>query len=160
MDYRKYKGHIPQLEAIFGIGSFDKNGKRLLGTDTFDEKKFWDIPISTQSLYHSLNNGLRMTELIENRIKEFYLLEEVDQEIAPIIHLSQGIRSRIRALQEWENKYGKESTYVMRGSAHQDLEQKSNLRKLGHSALDIAIAIDANIDKLEAELKQYGQKTV
>lgn len=152
-DYRNYKNYIPQLEDIFGIGVFDKSGERLRGTDTFNQKEFLKFPLGTQSLYQFLHYGLRMLEPVENRIKEFpTLLEEVNPEIATVVHLSQLIRSRVTALQEWENKYGEGADYNIDGSVTKGLEQKANLRKVGHRALDIAIAIDTNIKEFEAEL--------
>ena len=148
----KYRDDIPQLEDIFGIGEFDKTGKRLRGTDTFNQEEFLKIPHSAGDLYHSLNYGLREIEQIEGRIREFpIILEEIDPEVAKIVHLTEYIHSRIAELQEWERKYGEKYHNIIDGNLS-NLAMLSNLRSAGKLVLNVVIAIDKNIDRLEAEL--------
>jgi len=150
----KYQDDIPELEDIFGIAVWDKNGKRLRGTDAHES--IWDEmlkrPLSPQSLYHTLNYGLRELGHIEQRIKEFpSIVEEVDPDVAKIVHLSEYIRSRIVELQEWEKEHDEKGVYVIDDSIP-NLAVRSNLRAVGRYAVDAVIAMDSNIQKLETEL--------
>jgi hypothetical protein len=150
----KYQDDIPELEDIFGIAVWDKSGKRLRGTDAHESigDEMLKRPLSPQSLYHTLNYGLRELGHIERRIKEFpSVVEEVDPDVAKIVHLSEYIRSRIAELQEWEKEHDKKGIYVIDDSIP-NLAVRSNLRAVGRYAVDAVIAMDANIQKLKTEL--------
>lgn len=157
-NYRSYKNYIPQLEDIFGIGTFDKSGKRLRGTDAFDSQAFFKIPLSPQFLYSHLYDGLREIKQIESQIKELpSFVEEVDPKVATIVNFSELIESRIRLLEKWEKRMEKQNRAIIDDSS-EGAVMKSNLRTAGRRVLNIAIAIDANLDKLEAELNQNGKE--
>ena len=148
----KYKEDIPRLEDIFGIASFDKNGNQLRGTDAGTNDIILRHPFTPQFLHGSLDYGLRMLEQIEGRLKEFpSFVEEVDPEVAKIVHLSDFIRSRATELKEWEKEHDKKHIYTI-DSSPQNLDIRHNLRQVGRFALDVVIAIDENIKKLESEL--------
>jgi len=105
-----------------------------------------------QSLYGSFNYGLRMLEQAERRIKEFpSFVEEVDLEVARIVHIPDFIRERITELKRWEEKHGKKHDYTI-DSSPQNLGIRHNSRVVGRLALDVVIAIDTDIKKLESEL--------
>lgn len=152
----KYKSDIPKLEDVFGIGKFDgKTGKQLRGTDDADiiNKEVCERPLSPQSLYSSLNYGLKVLEPIQERIREFpSLIEEVDPEVSKIVHLADFIKSRINLVEEWEKQHEIKKIYTINGS-RSNLAIRHNLRTVGHSALDIAIAIEANLEKLTLEIQ-------
>lgn len=148
----KYKDDIPRLEDIFGIRVWDKNGKLIRGTDAGISDEILKRPLGTQFLYSSLEWGLRELEHVENRIREFpSLVEEVDPEVAKIVHLSNFIRQRIDELKEWDQKYGKEHDYVINDS-HFNIAIRCNLRTVGRITLDVVIAIEANLEKFGTEL--------
>lgn len=148
----KYKHDIPQLEDIFGIRVWDKDGKLVRGTNTGKSDDILKHPFTPQFLYSSLDYGLRMLEQVEGRLKEFpSFVEEVDPEVAKIVHLSDFIRSRVAELKEWEKEHDKKRIYTI-DSSPRNLAIRHNLRWVGRLALDVVIAIDANIRKLEAEL--------
>jgi hypothetical protein len=93
-----------------------------------------------------------MLEQVEGRLKEFpSFVEEVDPEVAKIVHLSDFIRSRIAELKEWEKEHDKKGIYQI-DSSESNLDIRHNLGLVGCCALEVVIAIDANIEKLEAEL--------
>lgn len=148
----KYRDYIPQLEDIFGIAAFDKKGKQIRGTDAGMSDEIMKNPFAPQSLHGSLDYGLRMLEQVEGRLKEFpSFVEEVNLEVARIVHLSDFIRSRIAELKEWEKEHDKKRTYTI-DSSPRNLAIRHNLRQVGRLALDVVIAIDVNIGRLEAEL--------
>lgn len=146
----KYRNDIPELEDIFGIGTFDGQGRRLRGTEQAStvNDEVLQRPQTPQSLYGTLRYGLQSLAPIEKQRIEFpSLIEEVDPEVAKIVHLSNDIRSRIQELTEWEKKHeGKPFDTI-------DTAMKSNLRKLGKTSLNIVIAIEANIGKLVSEIQ-------
>lgn len=110
-------------------------------------------PLSTLDLHGSLDYGLRMLEQVEARIREFpVILEEVDEEVSRIVHLSELLKSRHSLLNEWENKYGEEIMYNSQRSESDAWTLKGNLTMLGRRILDITIAIDTNLERLETEL--------
>lgn len=150
----KYKDDIPQLEDIFGIGSFDKHGKRFRGTDDADSinKEVCERPLSPQSLYSSLTYGLKVLEPIQRRMREFpSLIDEVDPEVSKIVHLEDFIKRQFDQVEEWEKQHEKKKIYTINGSIS-NLAIRHNLRTLGGFALDIVIAIDANLKKLASEI--------
>lgn len=148
----KYKEDIPRLEDIFGIGDLDKNGKRLRGTAKGTNDALLKHPFSPQSLYSSFHYGLRILAQVELRLKEFpSFVEEVDPEVAGIVHLQDFIKSRIAEVQEWERKHDKERIYVIDSSAS-NVPIRHNSRWLGRLVLVVVIAMDKNIKKLEAKL--------
>lgn len=148
----KYRDYIPQLEDIFGIAVFDKKGKQIRGTDAGISDEILEHPFTPQFLHGSLDYGLRMLGQVEGRLKEFpSFVEEVNLEVARIVHLSDFIRSRIAELKEWEKKHDEKHIYTI-DSSPRNLAIRHNLRVIGRLALDVVIAIDANIGKLEAEL--------
>lgn len=151
----KYKGDIPQLEDIFGIAVFDKDGKRLRGTEEEDSirQEMFKRELAPQFLYNDLEYGLHELGHIEARIDEFpSVVEEVNPDVAKIVHLPELIRSRITLLKDWEKKHDKKGIYQI-DSSESNLAIRINLRTVGKYALEVAIAINANIEKLEAELQ-------
>jgi hypothetical protein len=150
----QYKNDIPLLEYVFGIHVSDKNGKPIRGNYNDPEDKILRHPIHTQFIYSSLDWGLKELERIDMRIREFpSFLEEIDPDIAKIIHLSDFIRKRITELQDWERRFGEAQNYLIQSVDvfEANLAVRSNLRTVGHTALDTVIAIDANIENLEAD---------
>lgn len=148
----KYKDYIPQLEDIFGIAVFDKKGKQLRGTKAGISDEILEHPFMAQSLHGSFKYGLRMLEQAEGSIKEFpSFVEEVDLEVARIVHIPDFIKSCIAELKRWEEKYGNEHDYTI-DSSPKNLAIRHNSRVVGRLALDVVIAIDTDIKKLESEL--------
>lgn len=77
----KYKDDIPQLE------------------ESFSNVEFLRTSFYVDDLRRSLKWGLRELGHIEGRIREFpAVLEDIDPEVAKIVHISENIRDRIRKL--------------------------------------------------------------
>jgi hypothetical protein len=150
----QYRNDIPELEDIFGIGSFDSTGRRLRGTEKADAilNAIFENPITPQMLYQHLRYGLRSLKHVEERIRIFpSLVEEVTPEVATIILLSDAIDSRIDELQFWEKK--QELKRVSPTEFAIDTAMKSNLMSVGRSALNVVIAINENIGTLESRIR-------
>jgi hypothetical protein len=135
----KYKKDIPQLKNIFELDDSVYN-------------EMMERKLAPQFLRNSLEYGLRMLKHIEKELDIFpSLIKEVDPEVREIVHLSEFIRERIRGLNDWEMKHNDKRIYTI-DSSPRNLAIRHNLRVIGRLALDVVIAIDANIGKLEAEL--------
>jgi hypothetical protein len=144
----KYRNDIPELEDIFGIQIFDSQGRRLRGTAqaTAISNLVYQRPQTPQSLYGTLQYGLRSLKPIEKKIIEFpSLVEEVEPEVAKIVHLSNNLRLRIEELKNWEKKPQRKPDDKI------DTAMISNLLTVGSSSLDIVLAIESNIEKLSSE---------
>ncbi|MFC1941386.1 hypothetical protein ACFLWL_03175 [Chloroflexota bacterium] len=128
----KYKDDIPQLK------------------ESFHNVEFLKIPFYVDNLHRSLEWGLRELGRIEGRIREFpAVLEEINPEVAKIVHISAYMRERINELDKWDCIRGEKADHTIDNSNFSDY---MNLRILGDSVLEIVKAIDANLDQLEDEL--------
>jgi len=144
----EFKVDLHQLDNIFG--GTDWRGLQIRETDESKIKEIMNYPLDIVDLRSSLEYGLRQTDRIEEQIEQFpATLNNVSERVSRIKGLSRFMKSRIELLDKWAQGQDQEDAYII-DSSSKNLIIRTNLRMVGARALDILIAIDADIQNLES----------
>ena len=150
-----YHDDIPELEDIFIISDFEEDGTQIRGTENWQkvDAEIRQSAIDTNHIRSTLTYGLDSLRHIEDRFREFPNLPEmIDEEVSRIVHLPIYLGERIYELQRWEYERSRKQLDINFLDQSGDSDNlKANLRSAGKTALNIILAIELNMKRLEQE---------